>query len=123
MRNTFATAALLLAAPLVLGPLTGCSETGITADVEVPTDRPIISVYPEALVFGEATSGEELVKEFQVTNEGTSTLDVSSMWVRGNEESFRMVDRTALSLQPGESAIVNNITATLGLSVFIPFTP
>lgn len=106
MRNTFATAALLLAAPLVLGPLTGCSETGITADVEVPTDRPIISVYPEALVFGEATSGEELIKEFQVTNEGTSTLDVSSMWVRGNEESFRMVDRTALSLQPGESAIV-----------------
>jgi len=97
---------IALAVATVAVASAACNESGFTAHTEVPADRPIIAVFPERLDFGPLTGGEEVIKEFQVTNEGTNTLDVSELSVRGNEDSYTLVEPAPFSLQPGASAIV-----------------
>lgn len=97
-------AALALAA---LTLATGCSEAGFTPQVDEPIARPVISVYPpEGIAFGEAGSGEEIIKEFQIRNDGTEALEVTQLAIRDRNPSFYVIDPVAFTLLPDELRIL-----------------
>jgi hypothetical protein len=94
---------------VVLGlVLAGCgSETSLSkADDEVVLPAPIMRVTPAELSFGIGRAGEDVVRTFEIANEGDDVLDVTSVFVESS--AYTIVEPLfPLTLAPGEGVSVD----------------
>lgn len=86
--------------------LSGCQDYDIRANNPAPGAGPDIEVTPEALSFGPARSGEQVVHSFLVRNVGTEALDVSSVEISVGELAFSITSDTTFELLPDEERSV-----------------
>ncbi len=68
---------------------------------------PVITVVPAAVDFGGVVLGESEVASVTITNEGTATLDISSVTVTGDAFSASDAPVDITTLNPGESLSVD----------------
>ncbi|MFT7519146.1 MAG: hypothetical protein ACI9MC_001286 [Kiritimatiellia bacterium] len=69
-----------------------CTETGVSKFRAPTPSGPQIEVTPPRIEFGQATSTEEVVREFIIKNVGVAPLHIDDMPMLGSAESFTILD-------------------------------
>ncbi|MFK7928308.1 MAG: choice-of-anchor D domain-containing protein [Myxococcota bacterium] len=77
-----------LTALLIVG---ACSEGGLREITEPVVPAPVVNVQPSLLEFGIATSQDEVIKEFMITNLGTAPLHIHDLVLTGQGESYSVL--------------------------------
>ncbi len=93
----------LVAAALLLAPLSACIETGVNQKVNPGSQQPSIEVAPLAISFGGLAPGEVAEEVFTVTSVGNQALTVRGIRVQGSPAYTLTTDLEYTLLEPGES--------------------